>query len=157
MTERDTRLKAIREIITETRISSQEQLLHKLEEGGVRVTQATLSRDLRYLKAGKNPSADGGYDYVFLETNGETTAQNDIEDFKRGYISISFSGNIGVIKTLAGHADTVAIVLDRLKFPEVLGTLAGDDTILVILRKDEMKHSLLEKLTAIMGNIEVLG
>jgi len=155
MNGRGNRLKAIRTIISASRISSQDQLLHKLEEEGVTVTQATLSRDLKVLKVGKVPDDRGGYYYVLSETEGESL-RGYVEDFKRGYLSLSFSGNLGVIKTLTGHADTVAIALDRLELPEILGTIAGDDTILIILKEDENRDTLISRLQNLMGALESL-
>ena len=153
MSGRDTRLKAIRKIIADSKVSSQEQLLNRLEDDGVSITQATLSRDLKVLKVGKVPDAGGGYYYVLSETEGESF-RGYVEDFKRGYLSLSFSHNLGVIKTLAGHADTVAIAMDRLNFPEILGTIAGDDTILVIIKEGETKETLMQRLTDTMGSLE---
>jgi transcriptional regulator of arginine metabolism len=155
MNGRENRLKAIRKIIAESRVSSQDQLLHKLEDESVTITQATLSRDLKVLKVGKVPDAGGGYYYILSETEGESL-RGYIEDFKRGYLSLTFSRNLGVIKTLAGHADTVAIALDRLDLPEILGTIAGDDTILVILKEGESYDSLTNRLQDLMGDLEAL-
>ncbi len=155
MNGRETRLKAIRTIIAERKITSQDHLLQELESEGVIVTQATLSRDLKVLKVGKVPDDAGGYYYALSEAEGESIA-GFVEDFKRGYLSLAFSGNLGVIKTLVGHADTVAIALDRLEFPEILGTIAGDDTILVILKEGEDEKSLMSRLTQTMGDLEVL-
>lgn len=155
MNGRGNRLKAIRKIIADSRVSSQDQLLHKLEEEGVSITQATLSRDLKVLKVGKVPDAGGGYYYVLSETEGESL-RGYIEDFRRGYLSLTFSHNLGVIKTLAGHADTVAIAMDRLDLSEILGTIAGDDTILIILKEGESRDSLMTRLQDLMGNLEPL-
>lgn len=135
MNGRDTRLKAIRRIITESRVSSQDQLLHRLEREGVRVTQATLSRDLKILQVGKVPDAGGEYHYALSEADGESL-RGYMEDIKRGCLSVAFSGNLGVMKTITGHADAVAGAIDKLVFPELLGTAAGDDTVLMVLKED---------------------
>ncbi len=153
MNGRENRLKVIRKIIADSRISSQDQLLHKLEKEEVTVTQATLSRDLKVLKVGKVPDSAGGYYYILSETEGESL-HGYVEDFKRGYLSLTFSLNLGVIKTLTGHADTVAIALDRLELPEIIGTIAGDDTILIILKENESKDSLISRLQNLMGALE---
>ena len=155
MNERKNRLKAIRNIIAASRISSQEKLLHKLEEEGVNVTQATLSRDLKVLKVGKVPDNEGGYYYVLSETERESL-QGYVEDFKRGYLSLAFSGNLAVLKTLTGHADTVAIALDRMELPEIIGTIAGDDTILIIMKEKETHQALISRLQGLMGPLESL-
>ena len=155
MNGRENRFRAIRKIITEYRVSSQDQLLHRLEAEGVKITQATLSRDLKVLKVGKVPDEAGEYYYVLTENDGNLP-QGYIDDFKRGYLSLTFSQNLGVIKTLQGHADTVAIALDRLDLPEVLGTIAGDDTILVILKENENRDSFTKRLFDLMGDLEAL-
>ncbi|MCG8453036.1 MAG: ArgR family transcriptional regulator [Spirochaetales bacterium] len=153
MNGRDARLKSIRSIIAEERISSQDQLLQKLGDMGVTITQATLSRDLKVLKVAKVPDVGGGYHYALSENEGESL-KGYIEDFKRGYLSISFSRNLCVIRTLAGHANSVAIALDRLAFPEILGTIAGDDTILLIIREDITQADVLSRLESLVGELE---
>ena len=99
------------------------------------MTQATLSRDLKRLGIGKAPSPDGGYTYILSE--GEVKPGSDatyIQDFLRGFLTIEFSGSLGLMRTLPGHASSVASALDNLRIPEVLGTIAGDDTVLVVPR-----------------------
>ena len=99
------------------------------------MTQATLSRDLKRLGIGKAPSNDGGYTYILSE--GEVKPGSDatyIQDFTRGFLSIEFSGNLGLMRTLPGHASSVASALDNLRIREVLGTIAGDDTVLIVPR-----------------------
>jgi transcriptional regulator of arginine metabolism len=133
--DRSLRLARLRHIIETSPVNSQETLLHLLEGEGFRVTQATLSRDLKYLKVGKVPDGKGGYLYTFSDgANKVGSDKSLVEDFRRGFISIDFSGNQGLIKTLPGHASTVAFAIDNLDIHEVLGTIAGDDTILVVPR-----------------------
>ena len=157
MNGRDTRLKAIRRIITESRVSSQDQLLHRLEREGVRVTQATLSRDLKILQVGKVPDAGGEYHYALSEADGESL-RGYIEDIRRGCLSVAFSGTLGVMKTITGHADAVAGAMDKLVFPELLGTVAGDDTILMVLKEDgrgtENRGALMRRLDELVGDTE---
>ncbi len=132
---RGARLAAIRRIIAETTVDSQERLTTLLRREGYAVTQATLSRDLKRLGIGKAPRADGGYTYVSSET--EVRPGSDatyVQDFMRGFLSLEFSGSLGLMRTLPGHASSVASALDNLRIREVLGTIAGDDTLLVVLR-----------------------
>ncbi len=132
---RGVRLSAIRRIVSATAVSNQERLTELLKREGFRVTQATLSRDLKRLGIGKTPSPDGGYTYTL--TDGEVKPGSDatwIQDFNRGFLSIDFSDRLGVMRTLPGHASSVASALDNLRVAEVLGTIAGDDTILVVPR-----------------------
>ena len=157
MNGRDTRLKAIRRIITGSRVSSQDQLLQHLEREGVRVTQATLSRDLKILQVGKVPDAGGEYHYALSEADGESL-RGYIEDIRRGCLSVAFSGSLGVMKTITGHADAVAGAMDKLVLPELLGTVAGDDTILMVLKEDgngtENRGALMRRLDELVGDTE---
>jgi transcriptional regulator of arginine metabolism len=135
MQPRNARLAAIHRIIGETAVDSQERLTALLRREGFTVTQATLSRDLKRLGIGKAPRPDGGYTYVLSE--GEVRPGSDatyVQDFKRGFLSLDFSGSFGLMRTLPGHANSVASALDNLRIREVLGTLAGDDTVLVVPR-----------------------
>jgi transcriptional regulator of arginine metabolism len=132
---RTPRLAAIRRIVAETPVDSQERLTALLRREGFTVTQATLSRDLKRLGIGKAPSTDGGYTYILSDT--EVKPGSDatyIQDFMRGFLSIEFSGSLGLMRTLPGHASSVASALDNLRIREVLGTIAGDDTVLVVPR-----------------------
>ena len=130
MKERSDRHEAIRRLIAGKRIESQEDLRALLEIEGFDVTQATLSRDLKYLQVDRVSAGGDGYYYALREQEIES-------DLIRGWISIDFSGNLGVIKTLPGHADSVAIAIDTFEFETVLGTVAGDDTIIVVLKSAE--------------------
>ena len=133
--ERAERLKAVRNIIKTHRITSQEMLLNHLRSEGFQVTQATLSRDLKLLKVGKISEGSNGY-YYTLPTEEELreSETNYVADLRRGFISIEFSGNLAILRTITGHADTVGIALDNLGMEDILGTVAGDDTVLIVLR-----------------------
>ena len=126
------RILAIRRIIEVRKIDNQETLARYLKEEGFRVTQATLLRDLKTIKVGKVPDGSGGYLYEFPNTDTRSGSDTDlIEDFTSGFESIDFSGCLGLIKTLPGHASSVASAVDNLEIKEILGTVAGDDTIMV--------------------------
>ena len=145
MKQRNNRLTVITDIIKKNRIDNQDTLLNYLKEEGYNVTQATLSRDLKTLKVGKISDGWSGYYYSLPEH--ELVAESEksyIQDVRRGVVSIEFSGNVGVIKTRTGHATGVAFALETLCLPEILGTLAGDDTILVLLREGYTREDLLE-------------
>ena len=147
MRERAERLKAVRRIIKENRITSQEMLLNHLKDQGYSVTQATLSRDLKLLKVGKISEGSNGY-YYTLPTEEELreSEHNYVMDLRRGFISIEFSQNLAIIRTITGHADTVGIALDNLGLDTVLGTVAGDDTVLVVLREGTTADHFLDQL-----------
>lgn len=137
MKERSQRLRTIRRVIRGNRINSQEMLLQHLLKEGIAVTQATLSRDLKLLKVGKvSEGADGYYYTLPSDEERRESDRSYVQDFTRGYVSIDFSGNLGVIRTLAGHANSVALALDSLGLDSVLGTVAGDDTVLLVLREN---------------------
>src|SRR5512137_2691911 len=105
---RPLRLARLRQLVAGREARSQEQLLRLLEQEGFEVTQATLSRDLKQLRVGKLPDGRGGYRYVLPESGAAGPESSLIEDFRRGFLTIEFSGNQGVIKTLPGHANSVA-------------------------------------------------
>lgn len=145
MRERSNRLAVVKELIKNNRIDNQDTLLDMLKHEGYHVTQATLSRDLKMLKVGKISDGWSGYYYALPENDMVSESEKSyIQDVRRGILSIEFSGNIGVIKTRPGHANSVGIALDILALPEILGTVAGDDTIFVILREGMTKEDLLE-------------
>ena len=151
---RSVRLARLRQLAARGGAHSQEELLGLLHQEGFAVTQATLSRDLKYLQVGKLPDGQGGYRYGLAETGAPASEASLIEDFRRGFLAIEFSGNQGVIKTLPGHASSVAFALDNLRVRGVLGTIAGDDTILVIPR-DRVRRSAL--VAALRARIPGLG
>ena len=147
MRERQKRLKAIKRIIREERINNQESLLRRLETEGFHVTQATLSRDLKLLKVGKQAVGNDGYFYSLpSEEIRREQERNFAIDFARGYVSLDFTGAFAVIRTLNGHADSVAIAIDNLNIEAVMGTVAGDDTVFVALREDISRESFLNTL-----------
>ncbi|MDD4010908.1 MAG: ArgR family transcriptional regulator [Sphaerochaetaceae bacterium] len=145
MKERYNRLSIVKDIIKNNRIDNQDTLLEMLKEQGFSLTQATLSRDLKMLKVGKISDGWSGYYYALPDNDLVSESEKSyIQDVRRGIISIEFSGNIGVIKTRNGHANSVALALDVLSLPEILGSVAGDDTIIIILRENMTKEDLLE-------------
>lgn len=147
MHERRARLLTIKRLIRDNRIKSQDELLDLLGSEGYRITQATLSRDLKYLRVGK--ISDGGNGYRYAVTDEDILREPNesyIQDLIRGWVSIEFAANIGVVKTLAGHADAVAIALDNLELEELLGTVAGDDTVMLVLRENAGRQGFLRRL-----------
>ena len=121
--------------VTQEAVDSQERLVELLEGEGFAVTQATLSRDLKHLGIGKVPGPDGGYAYTPPEAESRAgTAATLVADFLRGFVALAWSGSFALLKTLPGHAASVASALDNLRVEGILGTVAGDDTILVVPR-----------------------
>ncbi|MBF9015608.1 MULTISPECIES: arginine repressor [unclassified Oceanispirochaeta] len=156
MNSRTARLKSIKRIINEYHITSQEQLLAFLQKEEVSVTQATLSRDLKLLKVGKVSDGNNGYYYTLPRNRKEMeSTQQYLSDITRGFLSISFSANLCIMKTLAGHADTVAIALDNLELDEILGTIAGDDTILIVMKENLSSQQFLATIKNIIPELEL--
>ena len=155
MKERQSRLKAIKTLIKNNTIESQDDLLSLLLKEGFDVTQATLSRDLKLLKVGKVPDGKSGYMYAMPgdDENGESEAIY-VQDFLRGYVSIDWSGNIVVIKTFPGHANTVCNAIDNLNMDEVLGTVAGDNCMFACLREGITGKDFMAKLRKHIPGIE---
>ena len=151
---RSNRLIEIRRIIRTSKINSQDDLLLKLDKKGYHYTQATLSRDLKFLKVGKRPDEKGNFVYFLVdETNGEYSINHE-DSFHLGFRSIEFSKNMAVIRTSPGYASGLAYAIDNLKSFEILGTIAGDDTILIISREGSKKSDIIGKLSLVIPNIE---
>jgi transcriptional regulator of arginine metabolism len=133
MTKQEARRRLVVDIIQREAVRSQEELQLRLRRRGVTVTQATLSRDLKSLGIARVPDAAEGYTYTVkpaLNAPAEPFARDDIA---RGIRSIQFSGNLAVIKTKLTYAEPVALAIDQLEIPEVIGTVGGEDTILLVL------------------------
>ena len=141
----------ILEIINKNEIETQEELSEKLEAEGYQVTQATVSRDIRELRLTKVAMNSGKQKYVQLtETNGNM-AEKYIRVLKDGFASMDMAQNILVIRTVAGMAMAVAAALDAMNFHEIVGTIAGDDTIMCAVRSVEDNENLMERLRRILG------
>jgi transcriptional regulator of arginine metabolism len=103
---------------------------------GIGVTQATVSRDIKELRLLKVLSASGGYKYATADKAEHGLSERFVRMFKDSVLSISFAGNIIVIKTLSGSANVAAEAIDSMRLPEILGTMAGDNTILAIVHSE---------------------
>lgn len=155
MKERTTRLKAIKKLIKNNRVKSQEELLGHLLTEGFEVTQATLSRDLKLLKVGK--LSDGHAGYVYTLPGEDEKGENEelfVQDFLRGYVSIEWNASTVVIKTFSGQANSVANALDSLNLEEILGTVAGDNCIFASLREGISGEQFLKVLKKHIPNLD---
>ena len=125
----------IKDIIENKVIETQEELAEELRKKSIDVTQATVSRDIKELMLIKLPTGDGRYRYAFpLEKNVVFSQSRMVRMFQDSVTSIDYSENIIVIKTLPGAANAVASTLDYAKWPEIIGTVAGDDNILAVIK-----------------------
>jgi len=140
---------AILELIRTHRVTSQMELKDLLEAEGIAVTQATLSRDLRDLRLVKVPGADGGGHYTLPD---EWEHSPPLETLLPTlFVSAEGTGNLLVVRTLTGGAQAVALGIDWEEWSEVLGTIAGDDTILLILRDSEPMERVRRRILEIAG------
>lgn len=140
----------ILEIVEKYDVETQEELADRLTAAGQKVTQATVSRDIRELKLSKVPTPDGRQKYVFMKQEDGRMEDKFIRVLRDGFSSMDMAQNILVIKTVSGMAMAVAAALDALKFAEVLGSIAGDDTIFVAVRTQEATAALKEKLEELL-------
>jgi transcriptional regulator of arginine metabolism len=154
------RLDAIRLILSTQEIGSQEELLNELAKEGFTLTQATLSRDLHQLRVVKSVGAEGRYRYQ-LTRSGQYRHEGEQGEVRpattppeaHGYLSIKFSGNIAVIRTKPSYASTLAYHIDNYDFPEIIGTIAGDDTVMLIIAEGTGRTAVLRALRTIIPNI----
>lgn len=126
------------ELIGKYQIETQEELAEYLNQAGFHVTQATVSRDIRDLKLTKVPAANGRQRYAVLQGDTDAMAEKYVRIFRDGFSSMDMAQNILVIKTAAGMAMAVAAALDAMHFSEIVGCIAGDDTIMCAVRTVEI-------------------
>lgn len=158
MKSRNERMEVLRLILTNTEVGSQEALLQELEAEGYKVTQATLSRDLQKLKAAKVASATG-YRYMLPENPLYRRRINaEIPGFLRntGFVGLEFSGNIALLRTRPGYAAGIATDIDEHNFDSIAGTLAGDDSVIVIVRENYDRQTVMQDLAQILPAIKSL-
>ncbi len=140
----------ILEIIRKYNIETQEELSDRLEQEGIAVTQATVSRDIRELKLTKVSGETGRQKYVALGENHVEMSEKYIRVFKDGFSSMDMAQNILIIKTVSGMAMAVAAALDAMDCHEIVGSIAGDDTIMCAVRTVEDTENLMNRLRRII-------
>lgn len=149
------RLSSIKRIIETKKVSSQDELLKKLDKEGYQITQATLSRDLKYLKAGKIPDERKGYIYKLSgEVKDQEIPVKTDEFLLKGFISLEFGSGLGVMKTLPGYASSLASAIDQTHPFEILGTVAGDDTILIVPRDGASRNDVSNTLAGLFPELQ---
>jgi len=150
METKESRLEVIRLILSSQEVYSQEDLLKKLQQEGFNLSQATLSRDLKRLKVAKASSMNGRSIYILPNNTmyRRVREHRPIQEMllSNGVQSIHFSGNLCVIKTRPGYASSVAYDIDNADIPEVIGTVAGDDTIMIVLEESYSRETMRMKL-----------
>ena len=158
MREKNNRLEALRLIISSQQLGNQEELLNALKEEGFSLTQATLSRDLKQLKVAKAATMSGKYVYVLPNETmyKRVTTPASMREMMQvsGFLSINFSGNVGVIKTRTGYASAIAWTIDAHQFPQILGTVAGADTIVIVVKEGVSHNEVINALSTILPDIK---
>lgn len=139
------RLNLIRRIVNDELISSQEDLIQRLSEFGVQATQSTLSRDFKEINISKMPHPDKGYVYVLSERLGSEIVANTA-NLTDAVLSIKFSHNIAVLSTKSGYASAISVIIDGRKNRDIIGTVAGDNNIIMILREGATHESVLAQM-----------
>ena len=149
MAAKKVRLEKLRTLLQENCFESQDEMLRALADAGVSVAQPTLSRDLRTLKVSKMFKENGNYAYLLPPENPHD-AHRPVVPHTYGFLSVDFSGNMAVIKTVSGYAMSLSAELDRLNSQDVVGTVAGDDTIFAVLREGTSRSVVHNMLKAII-------
>ncbi len=140
----------IKELVEKYEIETQEELADKLKEAGYAVTQATVSRDIREMKLSKISMGDGRQKYAILMHNDHYLSDKYIRVLKDGFISMDMAQNILVVKTVSGMAMAVAAAIDAMKLKEIVGSIAGDDTIMMAVRTVEDTEIVMEKIHGVL-------
>ncbi|MBP3603258.1 MAG: arginine repressor [Lachnospiraceae bacterium] len=144
------RHRKIKELVEQFEIETQEELADMLRESGYAVTQATVSRDIRELKLSKVPMGDGRQKYTILIHSDHYLSDKYIRVLRDGFVSMDMAQNILVIKTVAGMAMAVAAAVDAMKLKEIVGSIAGDDTIMVAVRTVEDTKCVMDTIRGVL-------
>ena len=148
------RQEKILELISTRQIGTQEELTEELERAGFVATQATVSRDIREMKLTKVAMSDGKQRYVAYRETPQNLSEKYIRIFRDGFLSMDNAPNILVIKTVSGMAMAVAAALDHMEFQEIVGSIAGDDTIMCAVRSVEDTVKIMERLRGMIAGDE---
>ncbi len=136
----------ILELIEKYNIETQEELAEKLKEIGMDVTQATISRDIKELRLIKVMDGEERYKYAPVSHTEGTITNRLLTIFTESFISCDYANNIVVVKTLPGMAQASASAVDSLKWIDIVGTIAGDDTIMIVCRAEKIAEELVNRL-----------
>ena len=138
------------EIIQKNEVETQDELSALLEKDGFRVTQATVSRDIRELKLTKIPTAGGRQKYAVITDAPENLSKKYERVLREGFLSMDMAQNILVIKTVSGMASAVCAAIDAMKMREIVGSIAGDDTIMCAIRSVDDTYAVMKKIRRIV-------
>lgn len=149
---KEQRQSKILSLIQKHEIETQEELAENLEKSGFKVTQATVSRDIRELKLTKVAGKNNAQKYVALINYENQISEKVIRVFKAGFVSMDIAQNILVIRTLTGMGNAVAAAIDAFNHEEIVGTLAGDDTIFCAIRNIEDMSIVIDKFQEVLNS-----
>ncbi|MDD6353070.1 MAG: arginine repressor [Lachnospiraceae bacterium] len=138
------------EIIQKNEVETQDELSALLEKDGFRVTQATVSRDIRELKLTKIPTAGGRQKYAVITDAPENLSKKYERVLREGFLSMDMAQNILIIKTVSGMASAVCAAIDAMKMREIVGSIAGDDTIMCAIRTVDDTYAVMKKIRRIV-------
>ena len=150
MTKKD-RQKVVLDLINEFEIDTQEELTAKLNERGIDVTQATVSRDINELNLIKISWKSKKYKYAQIDIKNAALSEKIVSLFREIVVSITCCNNLIVVKTLSGNASAAGMVIDKMNIPQVLGSIAGDDTLLIVTKSNADADIMIKKLKEMMG------
>jgi transcriptional regulator of arginine metabolism len=139
------------ELVKNYEIETQEELAERLSASGLEVTQATVSRDIRELKLTKIATEDGRQKYAVLPSVASNISDRLIRIFRDGVVSMDYAQCILVIKTLEGMAMAVAAAIDAMGSKEIIGTIAGDDTLFCATKREADALALMGRLNAVLS------
>ena len=142
----------ILEIIESEPIDTQEQLQQRLQAQGIACTQATISRDIKQLHLVKEPMGQGRYRYAVSVQRSRLNVADKLRTiFRESIVNVDSAQNIVVIKTMVGLANAAGAALDGMNIPTMVGCLAGDDTVIIIMRDTESARTLCEEIHEMLG------
>ena len=144
------RQEAILRVISQYEVETQQELAQRLKEEGFEVTQATVSRDIRDMKLSKMPTGEGHQKYVRFHNDEKHLSGKYVNVLKEGFVSIDMAQNILVVKTVSGMAMAVAAAVDAMKWNEIVGSIAGDDTIMCAIRSVDDTVKVMDKISKII-------
>lgn len=154
------RLAILKQLIANHQMASQDEVLKAMAKRGVVMTQTTLSRDMKALKVAKTATSKGQYVYV-LPDEGMYKRVHRLQMgtmdpmLASGFESLQFSGNMAVIKTRPGYASGIALHIDKAQLPEILGTIAGDDTIFIVMKQGIPLNEILDSLETVIPDVNM--
>lgn len=144
------RHRRIRELIRDNEIETQDELAKLLNAEGFSVTQATVSRDIRQMSLNKIPKKNGGFKYALLSSSEIVLSDKYIRVLKDGFVSMETAQNILVVKTVAGMAMAVAAAIDAMNLERIVGSIAGDDTIMMAIKTSEDAEKVYEEIMSVI-------